>query len=213
MSFRSSSADLDFIVPPAMETSITSKRASRRARKKIKDISNTLKIQDNTSKVAERSNSPAALHGSQDGLTNTGASNYPYNASESFYPNYGLTNTGASNYPCNTWESIYPKYPINSVIANESLSTILHLHFILYGPPNLEVLRNDILTFIGFPFCKDSGVWKQKVNFLKKLRKKDLKHFLTFLCIPYSTKEKSTELFNKLLVGLEAYTIPGKSSQ
>ncbi|GFR18212.1 hypothetical protein TNCT_93532 [Trichonephila clavata] len=191
MSFRSSSADLDFIVPPAMETSITSKRASRRARKKIKDISNTLKIQDNTSKVAERSNSPAALHGSQD----------------------GLTNTGASNYPCNTWESIYPKYPINSVIANESLSTILHLHFILYGPPNLEVLRNDILTFIGFPFCKDSGVWKQKVNFLKKLRKKDLKHFLTFLCIPYSTKEKSTELFNKLLVGLEAYTIPGKSSQ
>ncbi|GFQ71372.1 uncharacterized protein TNCT_152621 [Trichonephila clavata] len=108
MSFRSSSADLDFIVPPAMETSITSKRASRRARKKIKDISNTLKIQDNTSKVAERSNSPAALHGSQDGLTNTGASNYPHNASESFYPNYGLYNTGASNYPCNTLESIYP---------------------------------------------------------------------------------------------------------
>ncbi|GFY56371.1 uncharacterized protein TNIN_413721 [Trichonephila inaurata madagascariensis] len=213
MSFRSSSADLDCIEPSAIDTSIVSKRASRRVRKRIKDISNTLKIEDNTLKDAERSNSQAALHSSQDRLTNTGASNSPCNAPESTYPRNGLTNTGAFNYPCNAPESIYPKFAVSSGVSNANLNVILQLHFILFGPPCLEVLRNDILSFTGFPFSKDSEEWKRKANFLSKLSKRPLKEFLTFLGIPCSTKEKKTELVNKLLVGLEAYTMPGRFCQ
>ncbi|GFW58127.1 uncharacterized protein TNCV_2742722 [Trichonephila clavipes] len=190
MSFRSSSADLDCIEPSAIGTIVSKRGSRRRARKRIKDISNTLKIEDNT-KDAERSNSQAALHSSQD----------------------GLTNTGAFNYPCNAPESTYPKIAVSSGITNTNLNVILQLHFILFGPPCLEVLRNDILSFTGFPFTKDSEVWKQKAKFLSKLSKKPLKEFLTFLGIPCSTKEKKPELINKLLLGLEAYTMPGRFCQ
>ncbi|GFS32300.1 uncharacterized protein NPIL_649921 [Nephila pilipes] len=203
-SFRSTSADLDIVEPPVMDTSVVCKRASRRrAKKQKKDILNTLKIGDNAS---ENTDSQVLLHESGDGIHSLASNGNALKAVclKPFTISNELNGIKASDNSCNSSESISSK--ISSDITDAGLNVILHLHFILSGTSNLEIFKKDILSFTGFPFSEDSEEWKEKINFVSKLPKKMLKKCLKCLCIPHSNEDGKEVLLNKLLMGLKIST-------
>ncbi|KAF8792257.1 Tudor domain-containing protein 7A [Argiope bruennichi] len=95
---------------------------------------------------------------------------------------------------------------IQNQIQIASLSPLVWMHFILYGPSKMATLRKKVSSFYGFPFSSDSKEWEEKVNLLSLLPKKALYHCLYLLGIEYDTKDTKTNLQHKLIDFLAAYT-------
>ncbi|GIY42850.1 uncharacterized protein CDAR_246761 [Caerostris darwini] len=91
-------------------------------------------------------------------------------------------------------------------IEPRNFSAIIHLYFLLFGPPDMELLREKINSFAGFPFSKNSEQWKGKLNQLSMLSKRSLRRLLNLLFIPWDDVEDQNTLLFKLMGHFEAFT-------